>query len=63
MIKTLINTQKSFMSFCCFCWYLRTALVHGDLIGCRGFFNLIVFVEACFVNIYMDNFGEGTTKC
>ena len=25
-------------AFHCFCWYLRTALVRGDLIGCMGLF-------------------------
>jgi hypothetical protein len=47
-------------AFHCFCWYLRPALVHGDLIGCVDYFSLLISVKACFVTNYMVNFGEGT---
>jgi hypothetical protein len=37
-----VERCSAFMWMCvfrCFCWYLRPALVHGDLIGCMGFFH------------------------
>jgi len=35
--------------FCRFCCYWRPALVCGDLIGCMGLFQPLVFVEAFFM--------------
>jgi len=53
-----------FRSFSCFSCYWRPALVHGDLIGCRGLFQSSFFsVEACFVTDYVVNFGGGTMRC
>ena len=60
--RELFSFHK-YMSFCyvCCCWSL--ALICGDLIGCKGLFHLLVFVEDYFLCDYMVSFGEGSMKC
>jgi hypothetical protein len=57
----LLASQASHTSLC-FCWYLRPALVRGDLMGCMRLFQSFASVEACFVTNYIVNFGKGAEK-